>query len=656
MSDLLTQLLAAPNAQAAAAVLDGWPPDAIDESELAAIKAKAAEVLRVDVQKSLALAELMLRAAARTGDPAHRALGLISLANAYSLGGLGRDAQAVAVYDEAAAIYRAAGRRVDEANAQIAKILALSNLGRHDEALAAGRWASEVLAENREWLRLGKLRANLGNLYFRMGEEVEALAMFDQARETYALLPDDLAARQALGRLEHNRSAVLRDLGRFAEAIGTAQAALVILRETGQTAEIARCNLNLAITYYILGRYNDALSLLAQSRSFFAADGRQRDAVLVGIYTGQCLLQLRRYEEVLALAREASDEFERSGEQFYVAQAELNEATACAGLARYEQALAVLARARGRFEAIVNPMWAALTDLETADVLRRLGRSEESLDLAMRCAHTFGAGDLPVEQAQANLSAAHAALASGRDLEAARLVAEAERLGSSQDLPSLLYPCHHLYARLAERRGDASAALAHVETAIRELERLRGHLMIEHRVEFLEDKGEIYEDGVALALALGDQEAALTFAERARSAPSSRCSTTGCRSACGPAARKTSPTWTNCCACAESGTRCIGAPSASVSWRCTAGRPPARNSARSRPRLWPSSSGSPGCGANCSSAARITPPRRASGAPASRPCRWVSQPARLQSSTPWPVASCWRSSFPAATSAAFPLP
>ena len=68
----------------------------------------------------------------------------------------------------------------------------------------------------------------------------------------------------------------------------------------------------------------------------------ERDAVLVGIYTGQCLLQLRRYEEVLALAREASDEFERSGEQFYVAQAELNEATACAGLARYEEALSVL--------------------------------------------------------------------------------------------------------------------------------------------------------------------------------------------------------------------------------------------------------------------------------------------------------------------------
>ncbi|MGE5603348.1 MAG: tetratricopeptide repeat protein, partial [Nitrososphaerales archaeon] len=379
MPDLLSELLAAPDAPSRVAIVDAWPLDAINETQLAAIRARAAEILRVDVQKALALAELMLRAAARTDNPLHRAPGLISLANAYSLGGLGRDAEAIPLYDEAAAIYRSAHRTVDEANAQIAKILALSNLGRHEEALAAGRWAAAVLTANGEWLRLGKLTANLGNLHFRRGEEAQALAMFDRARETYRRLPDDPAAKQALGRLEHNRSAVLRDLGRFAEAISTAETALEILHETGQIAEVARCQLNLAITHYILGRYNEALALLDQSRAFFAADGRQRDAVMVGIYTGQCLLQLRRFDEVLSLAREAADQFERCGEQFYVAQALLNEATAYAGLGRFDEALAVLADARHRFEAIVNPMWAALTDLETADVLRRLGRCEESL-------------------------------------------------------------------------------------------------------------------------------------------------------------------------------------------------------------------------------------------------------------------------------------
>ncbi len=517
MPDLLAALLAAPDAAAQAAIVDAWRVDDIDEAQLTAIKVKAAELLRVDVQRSRGLAELMLRAAARTGDPTHRALALLSLANAYSLGGLGRGVEAVILYDEASAIYRAARRSVDEANAQIAKILTLSDLGRHDEALAAGRWAAAVLTAHGEWLRLGKLTANLGNLHFRRGEVAQALTMFDRARETFARLPGDLAARQALGRVEHNRSAILRDLGRFTDAISTAESALGILHETGQTAEIARCQVNLAITYDILGRYNDALALLTDSRSFFAADGRQRDAVMVGIYTGQCLLHLRRFDEVLSLADEASEQFERCGEQFYVAQALLNEATALAGLGRHGEALDVLCDARGRFDATGNPMWAALTDLETADVLRRLGRSEESLDLALRCAGAFWTGDLPVEQAQASLAAARAALTLGRDADAERLIAGAERLGQENDLPSLLYPCHHLYSLLAERHGDLAAALANAEAGMQELERLRGQLMIEHRAEFLEDKSAIYEDAIAMALALERPVQALMYAERARS-------------------------------------------------------------------------------------------------------------------------------------------
>jgi CHAT domain-containing protein/tetratricopeptide (TPR) repeat protein len=517
MPDLLSELLAAPDAAARTAVIDNWPLSGIDEVELGAVKTKAAQLLRIDLQKSRDLAESMLRAADRTGNPLHRALGLLSLANAYSLGGLGRGAEAVALYDEAAAIYRLAARSVDEANAQIGKILILSDLGRNEEALAAGRWAAGVLAAYGEWLRLGKLTANLGNLHFRRGETAQALAMFDRARDTFARLPDDLAARQALGRIEHNRSAVLRDLGRFDEAISTAENALRILHETGQTAEVARCQLNLAIAYDSLGRYNDALALLAQSRGFFAADGRQRDAVMVGIYTGQCLLHLRRFDDVLALAGEASDQFERCGEQFYVAQALLNEATAYAGLDRYDEALAVLADARRRFEEAGNPMWAALTDLETAEVLRRLGRHEQSLDLALRCSGAFWAGELPVGQAEASLAAARAALALGRDVEAEGLIANAERVGRSDDLPSLLYPCHHLRSFLAERRGDKAAALREAEAGMNELERVRGQLMIEHRAEFLEDKAAVYEDGISLALALHHPVQALMYAERARS-------------------------------------------------------------------------------------------------------------------------------------------
>ncbi len=516
MSRFLSELLSAPDVATQRRLIDE-NHQLLDEDLLAEIKSDAALRLRADRPRALALGELILYAAERTGRPEHRALGLITVANAYSLGGVGRDAEAIPLYDEAAAIYRKLRRPVDEANAQIAKILALTNLGRHQEAFAAGRWAAPVLESHGEWLKLGKLTANLGNLHFRRGEESQALAMWERARDTYGKLPGDPAARAALGRLEHNRSAALRDLGRFDEAIATANRALDILNETHQPAEVARCQQNLAICYFIMGRHNDALALLDTAQGVFLADGRQRDAILVSIYTGQCLLQLRRFSDVLELSARAVDLFAACGEKFYVGQARLNEATAHAGLGRHAEALAALDEARGYFRAENNALWAALTDLEGAAVLARLGRHEESLDLALSCSGAFWSGGLPVEQAQASLAAARAALALGRDDEAARLASVALREGEAADLPSLLYPAYHLLSLLAERRGDGAEALEYAEQAMTQLERLRRQLMIEHRAEFLEDKGAVYEDAAHLALELGRPDLALAVAERARS-------------------------------------------------------------------------------------------------------------------------------------------
>lgn len=517
LPDLLASLLSAPDPATQAAVIDGWPLAAIDEVQLSAVRAKAAEVLRVDLQLSLRLGELILRAAARTGDPLHRAIGLIVVANAYSLGGVGRAAEAVPLYDEAARAFRAASRPADEAGTQIAKVLALMELGRHDEAFATGQWATEVLAANGDWLRLGKLTANLGNLKHRRGETADALAMYDKAREYYLRLPDNRAARQALGRAEHNRSVLLRDLGRFDEAIRTANNALDILRETGQIAETARCNQNLAITFAILGRYNDALVLLSESRAFFTRDGRSRDAVEVSLYIAQCLLRLRRFEPALRLSQEAKDQFERLGEEFFTAEAQFNEAVAYSGLGRYDEALSALAATRRRFEVAGSLAWAALTDLDRAGILRRLGRYHEALELAQRCSAAFASASLPVERAQADLAAAEAALALGRDAEAELLLAAAEQTGQASDLPTLLLPCHELRAKLVERAGDLAGALRHLEAAMNELERLRSGLMIEHRVDFIEDKAAIYEDGMALALELNWPARALGYAERTRS-------------------------------------------------------------------------------------------------------------------------------------------
>ncbi len=516
MSQLLAQLLAETDPVRQRALVDAHVSD-VDDALLSGLKSAAAQRLRSDVHATLALADLMLYAAEKSGSLHHRALGLLIQANAFSLGGLGQYARAVDLYEEASSIYRKLGRAVDEANAQISFVLALANLGRYDEAVCRGNWAARVLEEHGEWFLLGKLTANLGNIQYRRGEDAAALAMFDRAAELYRSLGDDPIARSSAGRIDNNRSVVLRDLGRFDEAIAASTRSLELLVETNQAAEVARSQQNLAVTYFILNRYNEALALLAKSQAFFEQDGRPRDAILAELFIGNCLLQLRRFGDVLDKSERARELFARFGTHFEMAQALLNQATACAGLGRYDDALDLLAQARATFGAEGNGMWVAFSDLESAEVLQRVGRHAESLALvvvARRVLHDHG---LPVEEAEAGLTAARAAFALGDLDHAATLLTQARAIGEQDDLPAILYPYHHLQARLAEKRGELDAALKEVARASRELERLRRQLMIEHRVDFLEDKGSVYEDAVALCMELGRPAEGLAYAERAKS-------------------------------------------------------------------------------------------------------------------------------------------
>jgi hypothetical protein len=111
--------------------------DQLDDGFAAALKGRADQLLRADIQASRAAADLLLLAGEICGAPQVRALGLLARANAESIG-LGEYQAALLSYDEAAAIYRAAGREVDAARSQIGKVWALACLGRYQEAEAAG--------------------------------------------------------------------------------------------------------------------------------------------------------------------------------------------------------------------------------------------------------------------------------------------------------------------------------------------------------------------------------------------------------------------------------------------------------------------------------------------------------------------------------------
>ena len=511
--DLTERLLALPDVEAQERLLRANYP-LLDGQVASALKGQADNYLWSDIHRSLDTAGLLFLMAELAGEPQYQALGLLAQANAHCIG-LAEYEKSIALYDQAAEIYGSHGRAAEQARSQVGKIAALANLGRYAEAIEAGRWAARVLEEQGEWQPLATLIMNLGIVHSRAGDEVRSLGDFDRAAGVYLKIGPEARPRWLL--VQNNRATALRTLGRFEESIQASRTAMEGMEQEGQQVEAARARQGLALTYFVLGRYNEALAHLDHVREVFLADGRKRDAMLVELFTSDCLLQLRRFHDVLDKCQRARGLFTELGMRDFAGQAVVNEAAAYAELGRYKEALASLAEAREAFEAEGNRSSVASAGLQIATVLGRQGRYQECLKMAGGVASVFAALGLPVEGAQAHLVAARAALAMDKRGQAAALAAQALEMADKHNLPAIRYQGQHVLGALASARGDLPAALDAYDRAIEEIEKLRGRLMIEYRVGFVEDKEILYQDAVAACLELDRPDEGLLYAERAKS-------------------------------------------------------------------------------------------------------------------------------------------
>jgi len=474
---------------------------------------QVAHFLRADIHKALEIADHLCYIAELTNNSFYKAWSRVSEADARSIG-LGEYELAIVLYDEAASIFEALGSP-RYAWAQLGKVNALSCVGRYEDALEVGHRISPVL-EAQGWRRsLSILSMNLGNVYSRRGEDAESLAMYDQAADLCKQMGKDGTTDWAM--IQQNRAVAQRNLGRFDASIETSKLARDTLLKLDEKVEAARAEQALAITYFILGRFNEALELLDHVGEVFLADGRKRDAMLVELYTSDCLLELRRFSEVLEKCQRVRNLFAEIRSHEVEALAIINEAVAYAELHRYDEALVSLSEARQIFAEAGNQVRAVSTDLERSAVLLCQARYPESLAMAQKCITTFNAHSLPIEGAQALIVAARGALALQEYPQVSEFLNEALQVGEKLNIPTVRYQSHSLLGALAAAQGEIGIAQKEYEVAIQEVERLRGRLMIEFRVSFLEGKEALYEDMVGICIAQDQFLLGLEYAERAKS-------------------------------------------------------------------------------------------------------------------------------------------
>ncbi len=513
-ADIVDQLVAqVDTVQAARATIAHLQPEELDDVS-AELKQRALFFLRRDAPQALAIADLILHIADWHELPRVRALGLQTKAIALTLA-LGEFEEALDLFAESESIYRSYDDELEIAVGQISQVWALACLQRFEEAFATGERSVQILAGHEDFVSLAAINNNLAAIYGRRGQDHEALLRILDVEAAYGQLGEEGQRRLSLALI--NKAIVMRNLGRYPESIAANEAALRLARDYSQTANVARAEQNLGMTYFLLGRFARAQALLEKARDTFISDQRYRDAIMAELYISDGLLYLRRYQEVLSKCRQVLDTFASSGTQFEVAQALLNEATALTGLLDYDEALGSLRKARRIFGYEGNDTWQIYTDLEEAAILYRRQKYEASEHLAVRSIPHLQARNLPLKEALALIIAARSNLANGSLLQAHGQLEQALAITKEIDVPVLTYQAHYVKGQLALANGERAHALVAYDQAIQALERLQGQIMVEFRSDFLADKDEVYAHAVDLCLQAQNPRVALTYVERAKS-------------------------------------------------------------------------------------------------------------------------------------------
>ncbi|NJM41380.1 MAG: tetratricopeptide repeat protein [Anaerolineae bacterium] len=202
-----------------------------------------------------------------------------------------------------------------------------------------------MLEAHEEWHQLADISMNLGVLYGRLDKYDKALEQLGIAQSLY------LASKSPNRFLiELSRADILRNLGRFEEAVQASQIAWHGFLSAGQTMEAARSQEALATTYFVLGRYNEALELLEKAKESFATDNRFDDVAIAELQMSDYFIEHRRFKEAIAHCIKAREHFKKIGSQYEVAQTYLNEAMAHTHLKQHTDALTALNEAHRLFE------------------------------------------------------------------------------------------------------------------------------------------------------------------------------------------------------------------------------------------------------------------------------------------------------------------
>lgn len=451
---------------------------------------------RVDTKRALRIADAALLLARRHGDQSVLALTLRAKGNALNLAG--RNQEAVDFYQQALKLFEKV--RDDE---QIARTLtnsvqALILLGEHDRAIAAADHARDIFTKRGDTRRLARLANNVGNIYHRQDRFEEALVCYEQAYEQLLSYGDSEELVIALS----NMSMCLITLNDFPRALATYERAQLLCGEDKMPLLRAQADYNIAYLYYLRGQHSRAIEMLHAARRRCEATGDHYHFALCHLDLAEIYVELNLSHEAIHMAHEGQALFQKLGMGYEEAKCQAYEAMGFSQFGKAVRAIELFGAARAKFVREKNLVWPSLIDLYQALVLFNEGRLFESQRLCAQAAEFFDGSYLPGKAVLCRLLFARLALRRGDPSAAKNECQRAIERLTKLEAPVLNQQAYFLLGEAQQACGDPAEAYESYQRARNYFETLRSSLRTEElKISFMKDRLTVYERLAEVCLA-----------------------------------------------------------------------------------------------------------------------------------------------------------
>ena len=428
----------------------------------------------------------------------------------------GQMEQAISELEDSQSRFLSLGKTQNAAATQVSKLIALSMLGRYEEAIECGLRAREVFLSDNDFLAAGKIEHNIGNLYFRRDRYHDAEVFQSSARERFAAL-DDQRQLAMVNSCLANTHALLH---KFNSAEELFDQALKQAKAAGHQVTVASTEGNIGLFALLQGRYDRALDFLERSRQRYTSLGLTIQAVLAEHEIADTYLELNLAAEALAIYERVIPIFAEHGLRAEQARAQSFGGRALMLLGRTKEAQRWLHQAQRLYAAEENPVGAAIVELTHAQLLYREAKFEGARMLASQAEPALFLSGSWQRLLLARWLRSEADRAAGNLGPARELLEQTLHEAETHGQPQIAERCLSSLGAVALEEGDPDLAEVNFKKAIELTEELRAPLPGEEfRTAFFSNRMSPYHELTKLCLAKGDKRAveALGFVERARS-------------------------------------------------------------------------------------------------------------------------------------------